>query len=150
MCFIYTCKFLTPDGYQSIEQIKPGEYLVDSSGVNYIIYNIYKLPEYKIVKMVRILASAIDTNLPIKTTYLKPTQYLKYKGNIITAKKLVDLRIAEYEKLNIINFYLLNVECLSQDSINEFVLCNGLEVSVYNKKHPLNNRFNKYSIQCSA
>ena len=147
MCFIYTCNFLTLNGYCSVDKLKYGETLVDLIGNTYTINNIYRLNEYKIVKMVRILPKSIDGTIPLKTTYLKPTQYLKYNGNIITANQLVKLRLAEYEKLNILNFYLLSVEAKSIDSINEFVLCNGLEVSVYNKKHPLNNRFNKYSLE---
>ena len=72
------------------------------------------------------------------------------ENKIIKAKDLVDkMGIAEYERFNILHFYLLNVEpsdSSNSEVINEFVNCNGLEVSVYNTRHPLNNRFKKYSL----
>jgi hypothetical protein len=122
--------------------------LLNQNGESLEVHHIYKLPEYKVVKMVRILPNSLSTGSPTKVTYLKPTQYIRLNGQIIKAKDLVDkIGIAEYERFNILNFYLLNVNQESEDSsnINEFVDCNGLEVSVYNTKHPLNNRFKKYS-----
>lgn len=149
MCFISTCIFLTQNGYRSVDQLQCTDILLDDKGHNYSIQHIYKLPEYKVVKMVRILADAINDNLPTKTIYLKPTQYLKLDGQMIKATDLVELHgVAEYEKLHVINFYLLDVDRSDHhsDEINEFVICNGLLVSVYNTHHPLNNRFKKYQV----
>lgn len=148
MCFIYTCNFTTTEGNFNIDNIKIGQSLLDLSGNNYKILHIYKLPEFKLIKMVRILQNAFGNQIPSKTTYLKPTQYVKYNGSIIKASQLVDMRLAEYEKINTFHFYLINVEPIdnSDKTINEYVLCNGLEVSVYNKRHPLNNRFGKFKL----
>ena len=147
MCFIYSCFFLTSDGYVSIDQIAVGTKLLDSNGHCYNIVNVYKLPEYKIVKMVRIMPNAIGHGVPNKTTYLKPTQYINLNDKIIKAKDLVDkLGVAEYERFNVLHFYLISVEPKNDiGEINEYVTCNGLDISVYNVKHPLNNRFKKYS-----
>ena len=148
MCFIYSCFFLTLLGYHSVDQLAAGVKLLDSNGTVFSIMNVYKLPEYKVVKMVRILPNAIADGLPTKTTYLKPTQYIKLNGTVIRVKDLVEIYgTAEYERFNILHFYLINVEPLSEDNreINEFVTCNGLQISVYNTRHPLNNRFKKYA-----
>ena len=148
MCFIYSCFFLTKEGYVSADQIAIGNKLLNNSGRAFDIVSVYKLPEYKVVKMVRIMPNAIANEIPNKKTYLKPTQYINFNDKIIKAKDLVDkLGVAEYERFNILHFYLMNVEPSEDDNeINEFVNCNGLEVSVYNTRHPLNNRFKKYSI----
>ena len=155
MCFIYSCFFLTPDEYLSIDRLTVGNKVLDADGTALDILGLYKIPEFKIIKMVRIMPDSIEKGVPNKKTYLKPTQYINFKDKVITAKDLVEkLGMAEYERLNILYFYLLNVapkaghqSCASDDSkeINEFVICNGLEVSVYNARHPLNNRFKKFA-----
>jgi len=169
MCFLGNSIFSTKDrGKVKVEDLNNSDILLDGKGGEYEIVNIYKLPEYKVVKMVRIMVGQINGQIPIERLYLKPTHYVKINApglpEIIKAKDFVDkYRLAEYEKYNIINFYLLNVrQVLDETSdnmntdivkplsptekINHFVEVNGLSCSVYNTSHPLNNRFQKYSI----
>lgn len=143
MCFINSCCFLTDNGYVSVDKLLISNIL--SKGL--IINDIYRLPEYKVVKMVRICKDDLGENIPTITTYLKPSQYMRYQGSIIKASELVDkFKVAEYERYQIIEFYLISVKNDNNSDINEYVTCNGLELSVYNYKHPLNNRFKKLSI----
>jgi len=147
MCFIYSCLFLTDKGYISVDELKKDDVLLDEKGKRFAIKNLYKLPEYKVIKMVRIKAGAMG-DLPNRNTYLKPTQYLKMDDCIIRARDLVEkYGTAEYERFNILNFFLINVEPKDNGTdINEFVDCNGLQVSVYNQRHPLNNRFKRFGL----
>ena len=74
------------------------------------------------------------TNVPNRDTYLKPTQYLKFRDQTIKAIELVTkLNLAVFERYNILHFYLLTVDPLDTESknINEFVDCNGIQVKVY-------------------
>lgn len=152
MCFITTCHFLTISGYKSVNELKIDDYILQdgNNSQKFQIKKIFKLPEYKVIKMIQIKKNAIEPDVPNRDTYLKPTQYLKIGSDIIKASDLVTkLGVAEYERYNILNFYLLTVDQQDIESkdINEFVNCNGLQVSVYNSKHPLNNRFIKYSVK---
>lgn len=148
MCFITTCHFLTNSGYKSVNELKIDDDVLSNINTRYKIRKIFKLPEYKVIKMVWIKKNAIEPNVPNRDTYLKPTQYLKFRDQTIKAIELVTkLNLAVFERYNILHFYLLTVDPLDTESknINEFVDCNGIQVSVYNIKHPLNNRFIKYN-----
>ena len=149
MCFIDKCDFLTDRGYRSVKDLKIKDKLcvnVNDQMILLEIDNIYKIPEYKIIKMVRIMPNAISDGLPTKITYLKPSQYLKLNDKNIKASRLVEqYNCAEYERYNILYMYLISVKTATVEFINEFAFCNGLLVTVYNTQHPLNNRFNKFS-----
>jgi len=162
MCFLGTCQFSTKErGKIAIKDLKYTDVLLDNNNNEYEIVNIYKLPEFKVVKMVRIQSGQINGQAPTSRTYLKPTHYLKLDNLIIKAKDLVDkYGLAEYEKHNIIYFYLLNVRKRESEEvthpsknnierINDFLEVNGLNLSVYNTLHPLNNRFQKFSVENS-
>lgn len=158
MCFLSDSQFQTKDRDRvAVSKLTYQDTLLDIYGKEYEIVNIYKLPEYKVVKMVRISQGNLNGWHPLKTTYLKPSQYLKFGDELVKGKDLVEkFHVAEYEKYNILHFYLLNVRPIiakeerndidKVEKINCFLDVNGLSMSVYNTKHPLNNRFGKYSL----
>lgn len=160
MCFLGSSVFRTKDrGKVAVENLSYDDVLLDLDGGKYEVLNIYKLPEFKVAKMVRIFPGKINGSVPTALTFLKPTQYVNWNGEIIKAKDLVDkFHVGEYEKYNILYFYLVNVRKLVEVDaegtvkqtgtlrINNFVDVNGMSLSVYNNLHPLNNRFQKYSL----
>ena len=160
MCFLEKSLFLTRDrGNVEVENLTLDDVLLDNEGGHYEIVDIYRLPEYKVLKMALVSAGEVDGAAPYSKIYLKPTQYIKLNGKIYKVKDLVDtLKIGEYERYTVLSFYLLNVKKVKGDNdvmtvdregvtnidkINEFVNVNGLSLSVYNVTHPLNNRFQK-------
>lgn len=158
MCFLSNSQFQTKDrGRVAVEKLTNQDILLGVDGKEYEIVDLYKLNEYKVIKMVRLLRGNLGC---WKTIYLKPSQYLKIDDKLVTGKDLVEkFRIAEYERYNVLHFYLLNVKPVETsketedtvssenvEKINCFLNINGLSMSVYNTKHPLNNRFGKYSL----
>lgn len=176
MCFLGTSKFSimnvpgdglvnsAPEVSVEIQNLDYTNALVGQHGQLHEILNIYKLKEYKVIKMVCIAEGSLGQDIPTIKTYLKPSHYLLYDNQTIKASELVDRGLAQYEKYHVLNFYLLNVKSSNSAAenemdiassscspsihrINSFVKMNGILVSVYNSHHPLNNRFHHYTIK---
>ena len=164
MCFLSNSRFLTKNREEvEVQDLNYFDQLIDRNGNACEIVNIYKLNEYKVVKMVQISENGLGSKQPTRKTYLKPNHYLIYENKLIKACDLVDRNLAQYEKYHVLNFYLINVKPsdktkqkqlstsegnlteLNSFRINEFVNMNGILISVYNSYHPLNNRFHSFT-----
>lgn len=159
MCFTNYSYFQTDRGVVTADRLKVGDKLISDNGKTLTIDRIYKLPEYKVIRMIRMENADTTSVHKFKFCYFKPTQYIKLDDEkVIQAKTLVNMGLAVYERYQVMEFYLISVKPEENDPENasnyekfhRFVKCDGFNVSVYTHRHPLNNRFGKYHMTMSA
>ena len=120
-CFLLGTQIKTLNGYKNIEDLKDGETIIDSNGVNKNIKGAYKIAVFRNVGLVEFQPNSIAPFVPFRTTTCISYHGIEFNGKIHPALDFCNGSTIRYYPQ-----YMEYVYHLEFDDVSTKYLANGL------------------------